>query len=297
MNPQALSDENLYKKCQQYGEQTRVWRQKFAGLLPEVYRRKLHEKKGFSSIFEFAKKLAGMSEEQVRRVLNLEKKFAEMPILKSMLINAEVSMNKLAKVASIATAENQDALANQINLLPCRALETLVRDEKFAKSVHVNTHLQQNIESANGEDYVRVEKLGSVQNSTSVGDLDLSSEVKQKLLDLRQKGIDINAFILQAIADREQKIAQEKERIAANTPTTTSRYIPVETRTLLKKEFGEKCSINGCQKESGVIHHTQRFSLSQNNNPKYLAPLCREHHQIAHSIDVKFHEVVANVRV
>lgn len=64
MNIAVLSDENLYKLCQQYGEQARVWRQKFAGLLPEVHRRKLYEKKGFSSIFEFAAKLAGMSEEK-----------------------------------------------------------------------------------------------------------------------------------------------------------------------------------------------------------------------------------------
>lgn len=37
-NPEQFSDGKLYK---------------FIGLLPEVYRRKLYEKKGFSSIFEF----------------------------------------------------------------------------------------------------------------------------------------------------------------------------------------------------------------------------------------------------
>ncbi|HLG25330.1 MAG TPA: hypothetical protein VI588_00865, partial [Candidatus Gracilibacteria bacterium] len=66
-----MSDEKLFRLCKYYGEQARAWRQKFCGLLPEVNRRKLHERKGFGSIFEFAKKLAGLSEEQVRRVLNL----------------------------------------------------------------------------------------------------------------------------------------------------------------------------------------------------------------------------------
>ncbi|PIZ76245.1 hypothetical protein COY05_01630, partial [Candidatus Peregrinibacteria bacterium CG_4_10_14_0_2_um_filter_38_24] len=70
-----MPDENLYALCKTYGERTRIWRQKFAGLLPEVFKRKLYEKKGFHSIFEFAKKLAGMSEEQTRLVLNLEKRF------------------------------------------------------------------------------------------------------------------------------------------------------------------------------------------------------------------------------
>ena len=58
----GISDQQLYELCQKYGERARTWRQKFAGLLPEVYRRRLYEKKGFGSIFEFAAKLAGMSQ-------------------------------------------------------------------------------------------------------------------------------------------------------------------------------------------------------------------------------------------
>lgn len=273
MNIATLTDKELFELCQEYGNKARFWLQKFAGLLPEVYRRKLYFQKGFGSIFEFAAKLAGMSEEQVRRVLNLEKKFVVMPVLKAMLINGEVSVNKLAKVASIATPENQAVLANQVKLLGYRALETLARDEKFEKSVRANTNPSQSFEDAIG----------------------LDQSVKQKLLELRRKGIDINAFILEAIEKREQDIAQEKERLAAEMKPTKSRYIPVETRNLLKQEYGEKCSIDSCEKEADVIHHIQRFGLSNNNNPKYLAPLCREHHEIAHTIDVKFHEIVSHL--
>ncbi|MBI5753601.1 hypothetical protein HZA40_00465, partial [Candidatus Peregrinibacteria bacterium] len=71
-----LTDQNLYQLCKNYGQQALHWRQKFIGLLPEVNRRKLYEKKGFGSIFEFAKKLAGLSEEQVKLTLNLEKRFS-----------------------------------------------------------------------------------------------------------------------------------------------------------------------------------------------------------------------------
>lgn len=205
-----------------------------------------------------------------------------MPVLKAMLINGEVSVNKLAKVASIATPENQAVLANQIKLLSCRALETLTRDEKFEKSVHVNTNPSQSFEDASGA-------------ADEVDDLGLNQSVKQKLLELRRKGIDINAFILEAIENREKQIAEEKERLATEAKPTKSRYIPIETRNILKQEYGEKCSIDSCEKEADVIHHTKRFSLSKNNNPKYLAPLCREHHEIAHSIDVKFHEIVSHL--
>jgi hypothetical protein len=44
-----MSDENLYNLCILYGEKARMWRQKFIGLLPEVYKRRLFEKKGFAT--------------------------------------------------------------------------------------------------------------------------------------------------------------------------------------------------------------------------------------------------------
>ncbi|MBU0667540.1 hypothetical protein KJ835_00300 [Patescibacteria group bacterium] len=69
-----------------------------------------------------------------------------------------------------------------------------------------------------------------------------------------------------------------------------SRYIPAAIRRQLRKEHGTMCSIRTCQKQATTIHHTQRFALSQNHDPKFLAPLCREHHAIAHTIDGKYLE-------
>lgn len=263
-----MTDEELFQLCRNYGEMALKYRRKFAGLLPEVYRRELYKKKRFGSIFEFAAKLAGMSEEQVRRVLNLEKRFEDKPILHSMLINGEVSVNKLAKVASIATSENQEFLAEQVKLLPCRVLETLARDEK---SVHVNTNPSQNSKHA-------------------ITELKLSDEVKQKLIELQQKGIDVDELILEFLQKREIEIAQKKEKLASEAKPTNSRYIKKTTRELLQQEFGTKCSIEWCHKEADEIHHTQRFAMTKNHNPKFLAPLCEEHHAIAHSIDVKIQE-------
>ena len=72
-----MTDKELYKLCKKFGKRTLEARRKFAGLLPEVLKRHLYEKKGFSSIYEFAAKLAGMSHEQVNLVLRLERKFED----------------------------------------------------------------------------------------------------------------------------------------------------------------------------------------------------------------------------
>ena len=101
-----MTDEKLYELVKLYGRNALVWRQKFMGLLPEVEKRRLYESKGFGSIFEFAYKLAGLSEQQVRTALNLEKRFESLPALKALLVEGKVSVSKLVRVASIATATN-----------------------------------------------------------------------------------------------------------------------------------------------------------------------------------------------
>ena len=184
-----MPDENLYNLCKEYGERARIWRQRFAGLLPEVFKRKLYERKGFCSIFEFAKKLAGMSEEQVRLVLNLEKRFEEMPRLKSLLTDGKVSVNKLARIVSIAKRENEIFLVNQVQILSKSAVETLVRDEKFAKKYE-------------GQDGLQESFFGS--ESLPGQTLNLSAEVSRKLLELQQKGIDINDLLIEFLKKREE---------------------------------------------------------------------------------------------
>ena len=42
-------------------ESRHEWRQRFLGILPEVYKRKLHERYGYGSIFEFAFRTGGVS--------------------------------------------------------------------------------------------------------------------------------------------------------------------------------------------------------------------------------------------
>ncbi|MBI2638041.1 hypothetical protein HYW83_00415 [Candidatus Peregrinibacteria bacterium] len=286
-----LNDRQLYNLCKKYGHRARFWRQKFAGLLPEVYKRRLFEKKGYGSIFEFAAKLAGMSERQVDVVLNLEKKFETTPILRSMLENGEISVNKLARIASVATAENETFWATQAKLLSKGALETLIRDEKYAKfSGEANE-----IQNALLEPKIDQKFLpGHHANGkiTMLQEVNLSAEVEQKLLELQQKGIDINALLLEFLAKRELEIAQEKERLARKSESPAkppSRHIPAEIKNILKQEFGEKCSLPHCMRLAETIHHTRRFALSNSHNPYFLAPLCEEHHAIAHSIDVNIH--------
>jgi hypothetical protein len=265
-----MTDIELYRKAKFFGKNALLWRRKFMGLLPEVQRRRLYEKRGFGSIFEFSFKLAGLSEEQVRRVLQLERKFEGVPVLKELLESGAVSVNKLARVASIATVANQEDLAEAVRVLPKSAVETLVRDERFQKS--------------NGLFKPQIE-VKSVP-----GHLNLDEKVVGRLLELQGKGIDLNAMMMEMLDRREQEIAEEKVAIAEDLPETQSRHVPVRTKKVLRKEHGTKCSIASCRRPAEQLHHTQTFALSHRHDPHYLAPLCKEHHILAHSVNLKVWE-------
>lgn len=136
-----LSDDQLLRLCEKYGLQAKLWRMKFCGLLPEVCKRRLYEKKRFRSIFEFALILGGLSEHQVRLVLNLDKRFEEMPHLHELLVEGKVSVNKLARVVSVVSTENEEFLSHQVRNLSQKALETLVRDMQIRNGVALNSEL------------------------------------------------------------------------------------------------------------------------------------------------------------
>lgn len=278
----TLSDERLLELCHKLGALALDARRRFLGLLPEVNRRRLYEKKGFGSIFEFAFRLAGVSEEQVRLALNLNRRFTDKPALQSLLINGEVSMNKLARVVSIATTENQIALAEQVKILPKTAIDTLVKDEKNEhKSLYVQT-------------LFKAEDSNNRQEIDAKSDilLSLNADIIKELHELQQKGIDINKLIREALDRRKTEIAKQKEELAAeiqNKPYPISRYIPVRIKKIIRIEHGKKCSVQTCSKPAQVIHHTARFGLTSSHDPHFLAPLCKEHHIIAHTLDSGFH--------
>lgn len=285
----TISDKILLERCEDFGKRALFWRNKFRALLPEVERRKLYLRKGFSNIYEFGERLAGLSEAQIAESLNIAPRLADKPELKKLLESGNVSVNKIARIISIATPENEEELAEKVQLLSKGALEVFARDVKcaarsdFMQAANPSVGLPgQKVESGN----IFLQELG------------LSDDNVERLKELRQRGIDVNAELSEFLDQRESQIKTEKLQIAESLVHTESsparaeslapgRYIPVRIKNLIKKEFGNKCAKEGCTKKAKNIHHTARYGLTYSHDPHFLAPLCIEHHAIAHTIDVK----------
>ena len=130
-DPAELNDTELFNLCKLYGANSLQWRRQFIGLLPEANRRRLYAKNGFHSIYEFAKKLAGLSEDLVDRAIGLESKLANLPELKKLFYSGEVSMHKLRRVVAIATPETDATLAIRVKQMSQPAIECYTRDFKI----------------------------------------------------------------------------------------------------------------------------------------------------------------------
>lgn len=212
--------------------------------------------------------MAGVSEEQVRNALNLNQKFTQLPILRQQLVKGEVSVNKLIRIASVATIDTEKFWADQVKKLPQKALEVLVKDEK-------NSQLELRAQPVSTENFQ---------------DVKLPADVAQELLELQRRGLNLGDLLRQFLAQRREQIATQKSQFSAATSSTNSRYIPQKVRNIISEEYSSKCSIPNCNRPSKNLHHTQRFALAHRHDPQFIAPLCREHHQIAHSVDQYFWE-------
>lgn len=263
-----MTDSQLLQTCRQYGENAKKWRQLFLGLLPEVNARQLYLQENCSSIFEYAFKVGGVTMEQVKTALRLDRTFSKTPQLHTLLTEGKVSLSKLSRIASIAKPDNENFLASQVQILSKSALDTLAKDEKHD-----------------------VQPLPG-QSEIFESPLELNEEITHRLGELKRRGIDINTLLTNLLDKNEIEMAQKKEKLAHEQEEKgkSSRYIPAAIQNILKKEFGTKCSIVHCQNQSQNIHHTQRYAISHNHNPNFLSPLCLQHHEIAHAIDVRVME-------
>lgn len=270
----TLTNQQFYVKCAQLGSTAKTAVGAFLALLPEAEERQVYLDHGMRDIFEFAAKVGGISKEQVQRVLQLNKRYTDTPLMQELLLSGKVSVHKLARVASVVTPNNQEFWASKTQLLSSQALATLVKD-----SVHVHS--------------VNPNKTAKVPQSD---ELQLSPKIRERLLTMQNKGLNLNNILEDLLDQREEQIQQEltavggemsTSKATGNTQKTASRYIPAKVKRILKQEFGAKCSMETCTNVSTTIHHTRRFSLNLSHNPLYLAPLCKSHHEIAHSIDLK----------
>lgn len=278
----SLTDAQLYQRCKTCGQDAREAMRKFAGLLPEVYRRRLYKRRGYASIHHFASVLAGMSHASVDKILRLSVQVEDKPTLKKQLETGSASWSKIEKVAYVATPETEKEWAEKVEKIPQPVLEMCVKE--FRQNNRLDFTLQSDSQP---------EKWNTLSFKVSL-EVELKlRQLKQKLE--KEKGETLSfgevlGELLEGVTTKEKKTViqvcpdciknreQEREK-SGKVPRKTS--VKVERLVLARQE--NCCGWPGCNRPVEVFHHTRRFALKKSHDPDYIAGLCRAHHKMAHS--------------
>lgn len=293
-NPTIISNETsisntLHKQFQEYGLNAKSWMKKCVLLLPQIQKHQVWKKKGFTSIYEYAAKLAGMSKSKVDDALWVLHKIEDKPALKKIV--EQKGINSVKPVISMATPENENFWAQKAKIMSVHTLETYVKEFKNYQNelLHVEkpqsnfgfTEPSLKLELIN----MMLDPMTAEQLKKLKGQKDWNILMKQ-LLDVYKKQVEEKRVEMEMDLEKKQekhelksgqKLQENKQKYAA-----TSRHIPVTVQRYVLSKTNNTCSFPGCEKPAKILHHTQRFSLKQNHDPEKIAPLCEEHEHIAH---------------
>jgi len=267
------TDFTLHFQFVEYGRNAKEWLRKCALLLPEIDRQKIWQKKGFSSIFEYASKLAGMSRSSVEEALRVMKHIENMPALKKVI--EEKGIQSVRPIAAIVTPATADFWAEKARIMNKNTLETYVRE--YRKEFLPR-------EAAQSEKCTNSPTTNSSQPAeTKTLTMTLSSDVAAELEKLKGKS-DWNDLMRELLQLRKEKLEAEKPQLVE----TPSRHIPTKVKKFAIEKTRGQCAYPGCTKPYKILHHTQRFALDPVHDPDHLIPLCEAHEHLAH------HGLIAN---
>lgn len=245
---------DLHEKFSQYGLNAKKWQRKCALMLVEIEKHEVWKHKGFTSIYEYSAKLAGMSKYQVDNALRVVKNIKDKPEL--MKIAGTKGINSVRPVAVIATKKSANFWAAKAEKMTKNELELYVKEIR-------KTNLQPQRETKMKNISIQLEKhLVEKMEKYSQGDL---NQLVEKMLQLYEKEL-------------KQELEQEKPEIKDN----ASSYIPKKIKKYILKRCHGKCEYPNCNKNYQEFHHTERFGSVKRHDPDKIVALCKTHHSLAH---------------
>ncbi len=245
-------EKKLHEEFSHYGQNARQWMRKCELLLPKIEKHRIWEKKGFSSIYVYAYKLAGMNQQKVDDVLRVMEKIEDKPEL--MKVAKEKGFRAVRPVITIADKDNEKFWAEKAEVMSKHALETYVKNFKNEGKSCPGTEL-----------------------SKKTIMMQVDTEIAEKLEKLSSNS-DWNELMKEYLELREKRLQDEKPKIKK----TNSRSMPAKVKRYTNRVTNGTCIYPGCYRKAEELHHTDRFALSKEHNPDKIMPLCRAHHDLAH---------------
>ena len=259
--------EALHKKFILLGRQRNRLTYKLCALLPQIYRQHIYEKKGYLTIYEYAGKLAGLSDTVVRKTLGLEKKLEGKPFLQKAIETQGV--HKVAIVAQLATPETDADWADKVANMSKGNLQELSRELR-GKDAHCRAVQKITIELDDEAQYLFLKlkkKFGGALGN---------KEALKKMLKMLEGTVDRTTS-----PRKRRKVQKIPGDFRDKKQKRVSRYVSTDRRRAVAARQYGRCAYLGCNKPIETYHHPEPFSKNQSHDG--IIGLCKTHHNFAHN--------------
>lgn len=278
-----LSDAELYQACRRASGKIHEGLREFEAYLPEVYRRRLHRRRGFGSIYEFAAKMANMSQEKVNKILRLRNNLEDKPILRGLFERGEVGYSKIEKVVHCVTPQNEELWAERLCTMSKSTLELCVQNDRLKVTPGSNSEPEKSTAEkwhhlsfpVKPEVEVRLRRMKHKLEKER-GKTVTFNEVLEALLDgaTIEKSTPKVQVCPECVAQKEQKREEDGK---------VTRYMPKPVKQVVEERQEEKCAFPDCARPPEIFHHTRRFALKKSHDPNFIVSLCKTHERLVHS--------------
>ena len=252
--------QDLHVRFQMYGRNAREWTRKCALLLPEIVRERVWEKKGFDSVYTYARVLAGMGRNAVDDALRILHSIENMPELQKVV--EMKGLNAVRPIVAVATPETELFWAEKAMEMSKHTLELYIKERREFRTGTGNN--------------AEFPEQQAIEKTTLT--LDLDPEVARKLEKLKGKDGDWNTLMMELLELREKILAQEKPE----EKVTESRHIPAAIERYVIDRARGVCEFRACAKKYEILHHIQRFALERVHDPSRIVALCKPHERMVH---------------
>lgn len=260
-NTSKMNINDIHEKFSEYGRNAKEWQRKCILLLPQIAKHEVWRAKGFSCIYEYAAKLAGMSKGQVEDALYILGKIENKPAL--MAVVEVKGINAVRPVVAISTCEDEKFWAGKAREMSRHTLSTYVRD--FRNSQQVRTGPKN-------------------ENEIKIVSMQLSAKLAERLEKLKGDK-NWEEVVEELVIAKEQELENAKIKLEAAKPAavrTNSKHIPAKISSYVRHRSRDNCEFPSCHKKAEHLHHTNRFSSDKIHDPDQIVALCEAHHDLAH---------------
>lgn len=316
-SPRATSSNTSWRTTHQhfveYGRNAKEWTRKCIILLPEIQKQQIWKRKRFSDIYDYARKLAGISHHQVNEALRILGKAENLPAIRKVI--EEKGINAVKPIIAIATASTDQFWAKKSQIMGQHPLEAYVKGFRMLQSVtglraeppqSVNLQTPQlapsvdssqsvdsqndamplasSLPQTNQSESSRQQSLSTFLSTQSVTIhpqstiiMQLDPSVAEQLGKLKGSGT-WNDLMKKFLIMHEKGLEESKPAIVE----AASRTIPAAIRKHVLAKTNSTCAFPGCQKPHKILHHTERFAMYHRHDPDTIVPLCEAHERLAH---------------